>query len=499
MKYILYARKSTEDKGRQVLSLESQITVLKEIAQDSNISIVQEFTESKSAKKPNNRPFFAKMIEMLEQGEAQGILCWKIDRLSRNPVDSGTIQWLLQQGIIQVIQTSERQYLPDDNALIFNVESGMANQYIRDLSKNVKRGLKTKLEKGGYPSLAKIGYLNDVATHTLVIDSERAPYIKRAFELYATGTHSLKKISEMLYEEGFRSRGGNKLFKGRIHSILKDPLYYGTIYFRGKYYAGIHEPIISKELFDKAQEVMDGKGKSRYQKRFFPLRGFMRCHVCDCLLTAMEKKGFVYYYCTNGKGKCEEHKSYMRSEQAAKELSQLFSKVQFDKQFIEICYEADLEKSQTRAESSLNIKERLEKRLKFLGEHELRLLDIQLSGKYPESTIDAKLEAISKEAVDIQGQLKRLDENSPEKELRTLEQVKNIFLSPYLGEKDFLEGDELKQHSALEKLLLNAFFQEKKMALYKLKQPYQILAAVPNKADFSVMRGRPDSNRRPTA
>ena len=132
----------------------------------------------------------------------------------------------------------------------------------------------------------------------------------------------------------------------------------------------------------------------------------------------------------------------------------------------------------------------MEKRLKFLGEHELRLLDIQLSGKYPESTIEAKLEAIHKETVDIQGQLKRLDENSPEKEMRTLEQVKNIFLSPYLAEKDFLLGDELKQHSALEKLLLNASFQQKKMALYKLKQPYQILAAVPNKADFSLMRGR---------
>ena len=123
MKYILYARKSSEDKGKQILSLESQTTTMKKVAADLGLKIVKVFAESKSAKKPDNRPQFAEMIKMLESGKANGIICWKLDRLSRNPVDSGTIQWLLQQGIIKEIQTIEKRYLPEDNALIFNVES----------------------------------------------------------------------------------------------------------------------------------------------------------------------------------------------------------------------------------------------------------------------------------------------------------------------------------------------------------------------------------------
>ena len=174
MKYILYARKSSEDKGKQVLSLESQVSVMKKLAADLGLNIIKEFAESRSAKEPDNRPDFTKMIEMIEKGEADGIVCWHWNRLSRNPIESAKVQWLLQKEVIKEIQTSERKYLPEDNALILNVESGMANQYIRDLRNAVKRGIKTKLEKGGYPNYAKMGYINDKENKTLIVDQDRA-------------------------------------------------------------------------------------------------------------------------------------------------------------------------------------------------------------------------------------------------------------------------------------------------------------------------------------
>jgi DNA invertase Pin-like site-specific DNA recombinase len=347
MKYILYARKSSEDEGRQLLSLDSQLSNMQKLAKDLNLNIIETFTESKSAKAPDQRPDFAKMLKMIEQGKANGILCWKLDRLSRNPVDSGKIHWLLQQGIIKVIQTSEQRYLPEDDAILFNVISGFANQYVRNLSKDVKRGIKTKLEKGGYPNYAKMGYTNDKATKGLSIDEDRAKYIKRAFELYATGSYSLKAVADKLYDEGLRSRRGNKYHKNKIHKVLQDPFYYGVMFVHGIYYNGKHETIISKELFDKVQDVITGKNRSRYQKHFYPLRGFMTCDKCGCAMTPMEKKGFVYYYCTNGKGICDEHKYYMRSETAEKELSAIFPNIQFDNEFIELCYQADKEKNKT--------------------------------------------------------------------------------------------------------------------------------------------------------
>jgi len=141
MKYILYARKSSEDKSKQILSLESQVSEMKKLAHSLGLEIIQIYTESKSAKLPNNRPVFLEMVKLLEnnsEAEGYGILCWKIDRLSRNPIDSGKIQLLLQQSKIKVIQTSDKQYLPSDNVLLLNIEGSMANQYILDLSKNVK-------------------------------------------------------------------------------------------------------------------------------------------------------------------------------------------------------------------------------------------------------------------------------------------------------------------------------------------------------------------------
>ncbi len=494
MKYILYTRKSSEDKGKQILSLESQTTTMKKVAADLGLKIVKVFAESKSAKKPDNRPQFLEMIKMLESGKANGIICWKLDRLSRNPVESGKIQWLSQQGIIQVIQTSEKKYLPDDNALIYNVESGMANQYIRDLSKNVKRGQQTKLEKGGYPNYAPIGYKNNPLDKTIVIDEARGKYIKRAFELYATGSHSLKDVADILYKEGFRSRGGHKYNKSKIHRILQNPIYYGVMFVHGKYYPGKHETIISKDLFDKVQDVFNNNNRSRYKKHFYPLRGFMTCNVCGCLITALEKKGFVYYYCTNGKGKCEEHKHYLKKEKAEKLLASIFPKIQFDKEFIEICYLADQEKNQKDENFFENVKTNLEKRLKSLQEQELKLLDAQLTGKYTQEAIEVKLGTLNKESADIKQQLETLEKQSPEMDERTLEQTKKVFLEPYLLEKDFIEGDDFKKREALEKLLLNASIENQKIACLKLKQPYQILEKVEDKTDFRQLRRGRDSN-----
>ena len=133
IKYFLYARKSSENEDRQIQSIDDQINRLKEFANNFNLHIIKIFEESKSAKNPGDRPVFEDMIKRIKNDEAQGILCWKLNRLTRNPVDAGEIQWLLQSSVIKSIKTMERNYLPGDNVILFSVESGMANQFILDL------------------------------------------------------------------------------------------------------------------------------------------------------------------------------------------------------------------------------------------------------------------------------------------------------------------------------------------------------------------------------
>src|SRR3989344_5351777 len=207
IKYFLYARKSSESEDRQIQSIDDQIKRLKELAVNQGLNIKKIYTESKSAKQPENRPVFAEVLARIEKGEADGILCWQINRLSRNPIDSGRLSWLLQQGVLKSIQTIDRQYLPDDNVLLFSVETAGANQFILDLRKNVKRGTDSKLQKGWAPFKAPLGYLNDKAEKTITKDPERFNLVRKMWDTMLTGSHTPPKILQIANEEwGFRTR-----------------------------------------------------------------------------------------------------------------------------------------------------------------------------------------------------------------------------------------------------------------------------------------------------
>ena len=151
--YFLYARKSTDVEDKQVRSIEDQLAVLRALAKEYGLNVVEEFVEKQSAKVPG-RPIFNSMLARIERGNAQGIICWKLDRLARNPIDGGQISWFLQKGNIQHIRTNDRDYRPSDNTLLMNMEFGMANQFVRDLSVDTKRGMRAKAERGWIPGPA---------------------------------------------------------------------------------------------------------------------------------------------------------------------------------------------------------------------------------------------------------------------------------------------------------------------------------------------------------
>jgi DNA invertase Pin-like site-specific DNA recombinase len=312
--YFLYVRKSTDVEDKQVLSIEAQLTELRALAKEQRLSIAQEFVEKQSAKSLG-RPVFSDMMRRIEKGEAQGLVCWKLDRLARNPVDGGQISWFLQRGIIQHIQTNERSYRPTDNVLLMSVEFGMANQFILDLSNNTKRGLREKVRRGEYPSRAPIGYLNDSRTKTIVIDRRKSKIIKQMFELAALGNSTLETLSLFLKDKGITSQNGKILKRDRITYILSDAFYYGFFQYSGELHQGRHEPIVTKQLWDKVQEVLRKRGHQRDNPKNQPqpLCGLFRCGDCGCAITAEAKvkhqrngniHNYLYYRCTRKKGNC---------------------------------------------------------------------------------------------------------------------------------------------------------------------------------------------------
>jgi site-specific DNA recombinase len=354
IKYFIYARKSSEDSGRQILSIDSQLGVMREIAERENLQIVEIFTESKSAKAPN-REHFNEMVRRIERGDASGILCWKLDRLARNPVDEGKIKWLLQKSTIRIIKTPDREYHPSDNVLITSVEFGMANQYIRDLSSNVKRGLHTKLENGWYPSFAPLGYLNtktnDRGSNQIVKDPERFDKVRKIWDLMLTGQYSPLEVLAIANNDlGLKTRRKGKIAefamcKSNIYTLLTNPFYYGWFDYprhSGLWFKGKHEPMITKEEFDRVQWLLGRQGKKQ-QKHEFDFTNILRCGGCGAMVTAelrvkKQKNGniheYVYYHCTRRKDPTCKEKAITLDE-LTRQVNNILASIQISEKFKE--------------------------------------------------------------------------------------------------------------------------------------------------------------------
>ena len=347
-KYFLYARKSTDVEDKQILSIEAQLVELRELAKQENLFIVDEFIEKRSAKIPG-RPIFNNMISRIQNGEAQGIICWKIDRLSRNPVDSGKIQWLLQQGIIQHIQTHGQSHFSNDNVLMMSVELGMANEYVRQLSENTARGLRQKARNGDFPSLAPFGYINNPLIKKIAIHHKNAKLVKKIFELYATGNVRLEDLAKILEKSDVKSKNNNRVHVSRVSHILTNPIYYGHFRHAGEIYEGKHETIISKELFDKANKVLRGRGRTLATETIpRPFCGFMSCGSCSMGITGelkikTQKNGtkhfYTYYHCSK-KSKVQKcFEPCIRSEILDQQLSTILSEYFMPKELAEKLFE----------------------------------------------------------------------------------------------------------------------------------------------------------------
>ena len=316
--YFLYARKSQEGEERQQLSIPAQVEELTQFARKENIRLADILTEAKSAKELG-RPVFNKMLSRIEAGEAEGILAWHPDRLARNAVDAGKIIHFLDTEELLSLKFPSFWFRNTPQGLfVLNMAFGQSKYFSDNLSVNVKRGLRQKVRRGEFPGVAPLGYLNDVRNKTVVVDKEKAPIIKKAFELYARGVYTLEDISHFLAKNGIGSqsgrrygeyhKGGNPIHKDNIKFVLQNPFYTGLFRYTGEIHEGTHEPIASKKLFDRVQQVMGRRGRSKHTRHNHPFAGFIECGECGYTVTCTERikhypqtkrtVTYVYYHCT---------------------------------------------------------------------------------------------------------------------------------------------------------------------------------------------------------
>ena len=341
-KYCLYARKSTESEEKQVLSIDSQIKEMLQLAEREGLEVVAMKRESHSAKETGQRPVFNELIEEIREAKYNGILTWAPDRISRNAGDLGKVVDLMDSGKLLEIRTYGQKFGNNPNEKFLLMILGSQAKLENDnRGINVKRGLRTRVEMGLWPQMAPLGYMNQKLMDRkcqIVIDPDRAPIVKKMFEKVAYENWSGRKVYNWLkFEMNFFTRGNKTLALSGVYKVLGSTIYYGPFEYprkSGNWYEGKQEPIITKELYDKVQERISRDNIVRTNKEFSFTKLFT-CGYCGSSISAEEKwkelKGgganrYVYYGCCRSKDRNCKNK-YIREEELIIELLKILDQL----------------------------------------------------------------------------------------------------------------------------------------------------------------------------
>ncbi|MFA5248156.1 MAG: recombinase family protein [Patescibacteria group bacterium] len=342
IKYCLYARKSSESEERQVLSIDSQIKEMLQLAERENLEVVTMKQESHSAKETGQRPIFNEIIEELKMGKFNGILTWAPDRISRNAGDLGRIVDLMDSGALKEIRTFGQSFSNNPNEKFLLMILGSQAKLENDnRGINVKRGLRTRVEMGMWPNMAPLGYLNQRNLDKkgqLMIDPDRAPIVRMMFEKLANDNWSGRKIFNWLkFEINFKTRGNKSLTQSGIYRVIDSPFYYGMFEYpknSGNWYKGKHEPIITQEMFERAKAQLK-RGQIDRETHEFSFTKLFTCGYCGSGMSAQEKfkllkdgtqNRYVYYSCSRARDRNCKNK-YIREEELIDELLKILDEL----------------------------------------------------------------------------------------------------------------------------------------------------------------------------
>ena len=310
-KYFLYARKSTEEDDRQIMSVEAQLFELRELARKENLEILEEFQESKSAKTPG-REVFGVMMAKVERSDGVGILAWHPDRLARNSIDGGRVIYAVDTRKVVSLRFPTFWFEPTPQGLfMLQVAFGQSKYYSDNLSDNIKRGVRQKLRRGEWLTKAPFGYVNNPRLRKIEPHPVYYQIVVRAFTEYAKGVHTLASLAEFLADLGVVSKFQTPLVKATIKRLLTQRAYLGFVRHGDEWFDGSFEPIVSPALFEAVQKILKVKDRprSRKIKHGFPLTGLFRCGECDSMFSAQWATGksgnrYRYYRCSKKRGRC---------------------------------------------------------------------------------------------------------------------------------------------------------------------------------------------------
>jgi site-specific DNA recombinase len=326
---LIYARVSSRDQEREGYSIPAQLKFLREYAQTHDLEVVREFVDVETAKSSGRKQFGEMILFFKGNPACRIVLVEKTDRLYRNFRD-----YILLEDLEVEIHLAKEGLIISKEAksqtkLVHGIQLVIARNYIENLREEVRKGMREKAEQGIYPSRPPVGYRNNKAERTIEVDPDKAPVAQRLFDLYATGNYSLQTLRNAI-----RTEFGPSYPNGYLQRLLRNPFYIGLFLWEGKTYTGNHPPLVSPEMFDRVQEVLDGRNRPKLGKHQFAFSGLLHCAYDNCAVTAEIKKSkYVYYHCTGYRGKCE--LPYFREEEIANRLGEILKNIHIPDDILE--------------------------------------------------------------------------------------------------------------------------------------------------------------------
>lgn len=354
MKAVIYIRVSSEEQVKN-LSLETQRRECQRFCERNGWTVVRVFTEEGESAATTNRPQLQAMLSYCRDntGQVGAVVVYNLSRFARNTSDHLAVRVKLSEYGVSlrsvcepIEETSTGKFFETVMAAVAELDNNMR-------SDRTVAGMKMAVEKGRWPFMASIGYRrvrNEKGEPTLAHDPKRAPLIRRAFELYATGHFTKQQVLDKVTGMGLRTINGNPVAITTFVRVLANPIYIGQIDVPAwnQTVGGNFKPIVSEEVFDRVQLVAQGRKTNTpathlRDNPLFPLRGSIRCQCCGELLTGYNARGrtkhYSYYACYNLK--CS-NKTSVRKEVLEDEFEAFLERWQPTPHFVELFRESVL-------------------------------------------------------------------------------------------------------------------------------------------------------------
>jgi len=473
MKYFVYCRKSSEGEERQALSIPAQVDEIKGCFADAaDVDIVAWFEEKMSAKAPG-RPIYCGMIARIEKGEAEGIIAWHPDRLARNSVDGGWIIHLLDRRVLKTLKFVSYTYEQSPEGMfMLQIMFGQSKYYVDNLSVNVKRGIRKKIEMGWSANRAPLGYRNDRETNTIAIDTKRFPLLRQAWEMLLTGCYSVGHIRHRLNDEwGLRTpkrkkRGGGPVSLSGLHKLFRNPFYAGILDRYGEWRPGKHTPMVTLEEFRRAQAIIGAPDRPKPETHSFAFTGgLVRC-VCGLSVTAEEKikpsgRRYVYYHCTRRWKNNRCMQPAIRLEQIENVIAALLRSIQLPDHMERLLIRT-LDRSNSEIREQQQRQETSSARALAQTQQELRtLVDLRVRNMINDTEYLERRRTLQKEEMQLQQTAKQSDSSQP---LR-LELGQSIILFRKYAADWFSRGTDEDKRLILQTVGSNCVLKDRKVSI----------------------------------